>query len=85
MGCEKLMICINIKYDIVNSLCGICGSVPFDIDVVCGRYVVDGTSILGVMSVLEREVELRPVTDDLDAWEMFYERVKPLGAYRKGE
>lgn len=79
------MICVKIKYEIINSLCGICDICPFDVDVVCGRYVVDGTSVLGVIGLIDHTVELKPLTTDINAINEFYKKVAPLGAYKKGE
>ena len=75
---------IRLKLDIdkVSPLCHICDTVPYDVNVICGRICVDGKSIMGVMEMCGRTVTLAPVTIDDDDYETFFDRVKKIGAYK---
>lgn len=42
-----------------------------DVDVIYGRYVIDGCSMLGVHSLIGHIVSLKPQTDDKNLAEMF--------------
>ena len=64
----------------VNKLCKICDSSHFDINVVSGKFCVDGRSVMGVMRMCGRDIEIVPITTDLENIEKLYERLKPLGA-----
>ena len=75
---------IKLYLDIskVNALCAACDSCDFDVNVICGRVCVDGKSVMGVMEMCGRTVELAPVTyDDLEV-EEFFRKVKEIGAYK---
>ena len=52
-----------VRFDTVvdaKKFVNICNSVPFDVDLVSGRYVVDGKSIMGLFSLdLSKPVELQ--------------------------
>lgn len=78
-------IYLDLKYEDCGKLCGICDTMKdrCDIDVRCGRYIVDGTSLLGVMSIIGHEIELVPVTDDENLVTEFYNKVSEIGAYIK--
>lgn len=77
------MIKLRIEFDKVNKLCAICEAAPFDVDIVCGKYVVDGTSAMGVASLIGRTVTVYPVAvDDQSQIFDFYEKLTTIGAYQ---
>lgn len=77
------MIKLQIQFDKVNKLCAICEAAPFDVDIICGKYVVDGTSAMGVASLIGRTVTVNPVTvDDERQVFDFYEKLTSIGAYQ---
>ncbi len=49
-----------------NKLCGICTPYTknFDIDIVKGRCILDASSILGILSMLGKEVYIFPNTEN---------------------
>ncbi len=50
--------------DFVNQLI----TVPYDVDLVSGKYVIDAKSIMGIFSLdLSKPIELRIYSDDCDA------------------
>ena len=75
---------IQLKLDVtkVNPLCHICDTMPFDVNVISGRICVDGKSIMGVMEMCGRTVTLAPVTQDNTEFEMFFDKVQEIGAYK---
>lgn len=82
------MICIELKsFKTVSELCNICSKYKnkFDVDVIHGRYTVDGNSILGVTSLIDNVVELVPVTSNMSEVKEFYNSVKGIGAYKSDE
>lgn len=76
---------IYVDLEIINDFCAICDRAPFRVDVIAGRYTVDGSSIMGMMSFCERTVDVVPVTDDIEAIENFFHEIEPLGAMRRYE
>lgn len=77
------MIKLQIQFDKVNKLCAICEAAPFDVDIVCGKYVVDGTSAMGVASLIGRTVVVNPVAvDDQHQIFDFYDKLNSIGAYQ---
>lgn len=77
------MIKLQIQFDKVNKLCAICEAAPFDVDIICDKYVVDGTSAMGVASLIGRTVTVNPVTiDDQRQVFDFYEKLTSIGAYQ---
>lgn len=77
------MIKLQIQFDKVNKLCAICEAAPFDVDIVCDKYVVDGTSAMGVASLIGRTVTIHPVAvDDQRQIFDFYEKLTTIGAYQ---
>lgn len=77
------MIKLQIQFDKVNKLCAICEAAPFDVDIVCGKYVVDGTSAMGVASLIGRTVVVNPVAvDDQHQIFDFYDKLTSIGAYQ---
>ena len=75
----------KIKMDLdleqVNDLCKICDSCSFDVNVIAGQLCVDGCSVMGVMGMTGRTVEIMPVTSDAEELADFISRVEELGAY----
>lgn len=69
----------------VNELCKICDKYKrlFETDILCGRYIVDGCSVLGVTSMLGHTVEIRPLAFDKD--DEFIMNLISIGAYIKGD
>ena len=51
------------------------------VDVLNGRYVVDGASILGVTSLLGNIVTIDPNTNDVELIGSFYKDIKEIGAW----
>ena len=49
-----------------------------DIDVIHGRYVIDGCSMLGVHSLIGHTVSLEPQTDDNALLERFGENLERI-------
>lgn len=50
-----------------------------EVDVIHGRYIIDGCSMLGVHSLIGHTVSLEPQTDDINILEQFgkdLERIK---------
>lgn len=77
------MIKLQIQFDKVNKLCSICEAAPFDVDIICGKYVVDGTSAMGVASLIGRTVMVNPVgADDQRQVFDFFEKLTSIGAYQ---
>ena len=77
------MIKLQIQFDKVNKLCAICEAAPFDVDIVCGKYVVDGTSAMGVASLIGRTVMVNPVGayDQRQVYD-FFDKLTSIGAYQ---
>lgn len=72
--------------DTVNKLCNICQKYShiYDVDVNCGRYSTDGASLLGVTSMLGREVEIRVIRrieDSVADFDHFITEMISIGAY----
>lgn len=68
----------------VNALCNICDKYKneFDVDISCGRYTVDGNSVLGVLQLLGRTVSITPLVcedNNRKSVDKFFEEVKVLG------
>lgn len=67
----------------VEALCDICEKyrTAFDVDVRYGTYMVDGISVLGVLSLLGHVVQIRPITKDNDARRPFFTEIEKIGGY----
>ena len=67
------------KIRTVLDLCALCEKYrsDFDTDVKCGRYTVDGASVLGMSSLLGRIVKVCPITDHIP--DDFEQKVVSLG------
>lgn len=46
-----------------------------DIDVICGRYIIDAKSILGILSLMGEKVNIKIHTDDENVKKKFEEEV----------
>ena len=46
--------CKLINFDCAQELVSVCRRYDEDIDVICGRYIIDGKSTLGVASLKEK-------------------------------
>jgi len=75
------MLKLDLDLEQVNDLCKICDSCGFDVNVSCGKLCVDGCSVMGVMGLTGRVVEIMPVTSDAEELADFISQVKELGAY----
>ena len=76
------MIRMMMTLDKVNQFCSICDKCDTDVNVICGRICVDGSSVLGVTQMCGRIVDVVPVTQDDYEIETFFRSVKDLGAYK---
>ena len=76
-----MTIKLELDLEQVNDLCSICDEMPFNIDVCAGRLIVDGCSVMGVMGLCGKTVEIKPITHDIIQIVDFLNHIKPLGAY----
>ena len=51
------------------------------VDIVHGRYTVDGCSLLGVASLSGNIVKVEPSTDDPDILKVFIKDIKSIGGW----
>jgi hypothetical protein len=77
---------IYIKLDtleVANKLVKICEQYKthVDIDVILGKYVVDGCSFLGVISLLDNIVKIVPNTNDSLLLGYFTRDIQEIGAW----
>ena len=64
------------RIDDVKTFVGAAQDMPFDIEIVSGKYVVDGKSIMGIFSLdLSKELTMTLNTDGAQA---FLERIQKL-------
>ena len=74
------MLEVKIKLPNVNDaalFCAKCGEFEDDIDYICGRYIVDAKSLMGILSVsLNRECDIKLHTDDDDIKNKFVKSIK---------
>lgn len=69
--CEKLVdACIRFQHKI-------------NIDICYGRYLIDGCSILGVMSLIPHEVEIWIPKTDENITAAFEEEITEAGAWKE--
>ena len=73
---------MNLQAKNVTDFVAVCNKEKFDVNVICGRYCVDGKSVMGVMDMCGRTATIAPVTTDEIEIERFFKRIKPLGAYK---
>ena len=69
--------------NVISKLTKICEKYKEEmyVDVLNGRYVVDGASILGVTSLLGNIVTIDPNTNDVELIGSFYKDIKEIGAW----
>lgn len=66
------MVSYNIdSIESAKNLVKICENYEEDIDVICGRQIIDGKSILGVISLIGRTVGLEIITNNFEIKERF--------------
>ena len=73
------MFCIKLNtIDVVTNLVRICDRYKekMYIDVLCGRYTVDGASYLGVMSLMGNVVEVKPISDNTELVNRLFEELE---------
>ena len=76
------MILINLdSLDRVTKLTRTCEKYEIDIDIVYGRYVVNGKSVLGVSSLIGNIVKIEPSTEDKLLLEYLTRDLKEIGAW----
>ena len=76
------MVLINLdSLDVVTQLTRVCEKYEIDIDIVYGRYVVNGKSVLGVSSLIGNIVKVEPNTDDSLLLEYLTRDLKEIGAW----
>ena len=56
--------CKLINFDCAQELVCVCRRYDEDIDVICGRYISDGKSTLGVASLVGNHVSIEINTED---------------------
>lgn len=68
----------------VNTLCSICEKYKddFNVDLVHGRQIIDGRSILGTTSLMGKVIKVVPITSDITLINAFFEQIKMIGGYR---
>lgn len=79
-------IYINLdRIDTIEKLCKVCNSYRnrFDVNIEYGRYVIDGASIIGVSTLVGKNVKINPITNDEKELNEFYLEVEKTGAYIK--
>lgn len=70
--------------DTANEISKICDKYKenMDVDIIYGRQVIDGRSVLGVVSLLGHIVKIIPVTKDEVMINNFYHEIEKIGAYK---
>lgn len=63
--------------DKVKSFVAKISTVEFDVDIICGRYVIDAKSIMGIFSIdLTRELFLHIHVDNQKDFDSVYDKIK---------
>lgn len=71
------MISYNLDtIESVKKLVNICDKYKENIDVVYGRQIIDGKSIMGIASLIGHIVGIEIITDDYNVKEMFRKEFK---------
>lgn len=81
---EEKMIFIKLdSLETVNKLVGICESYKekMDVDIVYGRFTLDGCSILAVVSCMGNIVKIMPNTDDDLLLSYFIKDIEKIGGW----
>lgn len=79
------MIFIKLKtIDEAKALSNICDTYKerMYIDVSYGRQIIDGTNMLGIISLIGNIIKIDPITHDEDLINTFYNDIKSIGAYK---
>lgn len=68
----------------VNAFVNICTKYKdqTDVDVLYGRYILDGCSVLGVSSLIGKIVKIKPSSDDNVLLTYFYRDLEEIGGYK---
>ena len=81
---KQIYLNLSLGHEDIERVVNICRSYKnwFDVDFRFGRYVVDGCSILGVLSLIDHIVRVCPIPGDDEKIVMkLFEKLKPYGAY----
>lgn len=73
------MVTVGVKLDLVDNINLLAKSAvkyDFDIDVKCGKYLVNAKSILGIMSIASSEVMELRVETSVDSAKPFLDEIK---------
>lgn len=68
--------CKLTNFDCAQELVCVCRRYDEDIDVICGRYVIDGKSTLGVASLVGNHVSIEINTEDESVKRKFKEEME---------
>ena len=72
---QSVTIMINTETD-VKTFVNVVSKYDFDVDLVSGRYAIDGKSIMGIFSLdLSKPIRVEVRSDDASA---FFEEIKPF-------
>ena len=72
---QSVTIMLNTVTD-VKTFVNVVSKYDFDVDLVSGRYVIDGKSIMGIFSLdLSKPIRVEVRSDDASA---FFEEIKPF-------
>lgn len=75
------MLSYNLdSFESAKKLIGLCEKYKdqMDIDVICGRYIIDACSVLGVHSLIGHIVSIEPQTDDENLKSEFGEELEKI-------
>lgn len=75
------MLSYNLdSFESAKKLIGLCEKYKdqMDIDVICGRYIIDACSVLGVHSLIGHMVSLEPQTKDVSLTRTFGEDLERI-------
>lgn len=76
------MIFLNLdSLDKVSKLVKVCEKYDIDMDIVYGRYIINGKSVLGVSSLMGNIVKINPITDDKLLLGYIVKDLEPIGAW----
>ena len=72
---QSVTIMLNTVTD-VKTFVNVVSKYDFDVDLVSGRYAIDGKSIMGIFSLdLSKQIRVEVRSDDASA---FFEEIKPF-------
>lgn len=79
------MVFINLDtIEKAIKLTGVCEKYKsIDIDILYGRYIIDGRSILGVSSLLGNIIKIYPNTDDNEMIDSITKDLEKIGAWKE--